>query len=385
MSPRVGIELGPARLRATVASAWRDRPVRTHEVPWNPLQPLEGVLALRESLGAVGSVSLAIGLGLLYVKRVELPRSGDAEREQMVALEGERFFAVHEPMVAALAPGGEVAFAVESAMLDAWTAAFATWAPVVRVDAAPVALARALGADASGEYHVDAGANEWGVVALGTGRVRVARRIPAALDETPGRELPDIRGLGGEWSAALGALMGDDASEAGTLASTERRREFRRRRLRRLVTTAMAAAAAIVFAAFAFDRSRQRTLQALEAQVTTLRGAAAPGEAALATRARLAAELSLLRRRTDGHTSALGPLAAVSNLLPGDVVILTAQATGRNWQIDGTAGDAAALVPLLDRDPRFENVRILSASSRFRDGGRTRETFSIAFRVRLGA
>ena len=385
MSPRVGIELSPTRLRAVVASTWRDVPVRTSEVPWNPQQPLDGVLALRSSLGTVDSVALAIGLGLLSVKRVELPQAGDAEREQMVALEGERFFAVQEPVVTALAPGGAVAFAVESATLDAWTTAFATWGPVVRVDPAPVALARALGAHAAGEYHVDAGANERGFVALGAGRVLASRRIPTALDERPGGELPELHGLGGEWSAALGALMGDDASEAGTLASPSRRREFRTRRLRRLATAAAAAAAAIAFAAFAFDRSRDRTLQALAAEVTALRGAAAPAELALATQARLAAELSLLRRRAEGRTGALGPLAAVSNLLPADAVILSAQATGRDWQIDGTAGDAAALVPLLDRDPRFENVRVLSASSRFRDAARTRETFSIAFRVRPGA
>jgi len=62
--------------------------------------------------------------------------------------------------------------------------------------------------------------------------------------------------------------------------------------------------------------------------------------------------------------------------------VLSLRASAADWQIDGTALDAAAIVPLLDRDDRFEDVRFLSASSRFRDGDRTYETFSIAFRVR---
>jgi hypothetical protein len=41
-------------------------------------------------------------------------------------------------------------------------------------------------------------------------------------------------------------------------------------------------------------------------------------------------------------------------------------------------------VPLLDKDDHLENVRFLSASTRFKDGNRMVETFSIAFKVRPG-
>jgi hypothetical protein len=78
-------------------------------------------------------------------------------------------------------------------------------------------------------------------------------------------------------------------------------------------------------------------------------------------------------------------LAALSERLPEGATVLNLRAQGEEWQIDGTARDAAALLPLLDRDDRFDTVRFLSASARFREGPRTYETFSIAFRVRSGS
>ena len=144
----------------------------------------------------------------------------------------------------------------------------------------------------------------------------------------------------------------------------------------------VAAVAGIALAGLSADRWRARTLEALQGEVTSRREAAAPGQAALAARSRLGAEVALLSQGAPMRNTALGALAAISNALPRDAVILSVHAVGRDWQVDGTASSAAALVPVLDRDGRFENVRILSASSRFRDGPRTRETFSIALRVR---
>jgi hypothetical protein len=74
-------------------------------------------------------------------------------------------------------------------------------------------------------------------------------------------------------------------------------------------------------------------------------------------------------------------LASLSDRLPTGATVLSLRVVANEWQIDGTALDAAAIVPLLDSDARFRDVRFLSASSRFREGERTYETFSIAFRV----
>ncbi len=382
VTPRLAIELTPTHLRAIVASGWRDVAVRTLDVAWTPDAPDAGIAALREQVGSVDSIAVAVGLGLLHVKRVELPPAPDEARERMLALESERFFATSEPVVVSLAPGGAVAFAADARALESWCAALERWAPVVRVDAAPVALARSLGSTASGDYRVDAGEGEHGFVSIRGGALAAARRIPVAVGESPGATPPSRDGITPTHLAAWGVLRGEEDDAHGTLASPSRRARFAARRRRRLAVAVVAAVAGLALAALSADRWRARTLEALQDDVASRRQAAAPGEAALAARSQLDAEVALIARTAPQRNSALAALAAISNALPNDAVILSAHAVGGEWQVDGTANSAAALVPTLDRDGRFENVRSLSASSRFRDGTRTRETFSIALRVR---
>jgi hypothetical protein len=433
VSPRLAVELTPTHLRAVIAPSWRDAVHRTHDVPWSPDDPAAGVAALRSAAGGVESVSVAVGLGLLQVARVSLPPADHEARERMLALEGERFFpqtgtptssmamidsmatidsidsiatiaavlptttnalgaaqpagpAGGRALVSCIAPGGAVAFAVEESALERWSRALETIAPVVRVEATPVALARALGRGAArvtqGTFAISLDGEGHGVVSVKDGCVTSARRIPAQVDERPGVPLPDSPGLPARHVAAWGALLGEDEPALGTLASPSRRAAFSARRRRRLAVAAVAAAAGMVLAVTAADQWRERTVRALQDDVASRRAAAAPGEAALAARAQLDAEFALLARAAASRHGTLGALAAISAALPRDAVILNAHAVDGEWQLDGTAANAAALVPLLDRDGRFEQVRILSASSRFRDGRRTRETFSLALRVR---
>lgn len=382
VTPRLAVELTPTHLRALVVSGWRDLAAQALEVGWSPDAPEAGIAALREQVGAVDSIAVAVGLGLLHVKRVELPPAPDEARERMLALESERFFATSEPVVVSLAPGGAVAFAADASALEAWCAALERWAPVVRVDAAPVALARALGGGASCDFRVDASEGEHGFVSIRGGVLVAARRIPVAVGESPGATPPARDGVAPKHLAAWGVLRGEEDDARGTLASPPRRASFAARRRRRLAVAIVAAVAGLALAVLSADRWRARTLAALQDDVAARREAAAPGEAALVARSQLDAEVALIARTAPQRNSALGALAAISNALPRDAVILSAHAVGGEWQVDGTAASAAALVPTLDRDGRFENVRSLSASSRFRDGTRTRETFSIALRVR---
>lgn len=388
MSPRLAVELTPTHLRAVVASGWRDVPLRSTDIAWNPADAAPGLAALREWGGKIDAIAVAVGLGLLHVARVDLPPAPDEARERMLALESDRFFASVAPLWVAIAPGGDVAFAADAGALDDWCASLERWAPLVRVDAAPVALARALGREVTGQYRVDAALGEHGFIAIRGGIVSAVRRIPLALGESPGTPLPARGAIPASHLAAWGALLGEDAAEGGTLASPSRRGTFAARRKRRLRVAAVAAVAGLALATAAADRWRERTVRALEDEIATLREGAAPGEAALAARARLDAEIAHLarsERARSGAAGVLGALAAISNALPPDAVILNAHAVGRDWQIDGTASSAAALVPRLDQAGRFEQVRFLGASSRFRDGARTRETFSIALRVRPGS
>ncbi|MFP5355970.1 MAG: hypothetical protein ACLGIK_12620 [Gemmatimonadota bacterium] len=388
MSPRLAVELTPTHLRAVLAAGWRDTPLRFTDIAWTPADPDAGIAALRGWAGNVDAIAVAVGLGMLHVARAELPPSPDEARERMLALESERFFATSAALTVSLAPGGEVAFAADAGALDGWCAALERWAPLVRVDPAPVALARALGTKVSGEYRIDAAPGEHGYVAIRDGRVTAVRRIPLTLGDSPGAALPARDGVPGSHLAAWGALSGEDAAAGGTLAAPPRRATLTARRRRRLWGAAAAAAAGLALAVTSADRWRERTLRALEDEIATLRDGAAPGEAALAARQRLDAEIAIIARSGRAHSGAmgtLGALAAISNALPADAVILNAHAVGREWQVDGTAASAAALVPRLDQDGRFEQVRILGASSRFRDGARTRETFTIALRVPPGS
>lgn len=391
MSPRLALELAPTLLRGVVTSSWRDVPRRTVDVPWSPDAPEDGIAALRALVGPVDSIAVTIGLGLLHVARVTLPPAPDEARERMLALEGARYFATEAPVVAALAPGGSVALAIEATQLERWCALLEAWGPITRVEGAPISLARALArvrGEERGAYRVEANDGEQGLVVLRDGRVEAVRRIPLANGEATGKDVPSDGALPATHRAAWGALLAEDASERGTLASPGRRRRFAARRRRRLAVAAVAAVAGIVLAFLAIDRWRDRTWRALESEVAARREGARAGAEALATSARLDAEVAYLgkaaRERGDGRGGTLGALAAISNAFPEDAVILTARAVGREWQVDGTAASAAALVPRLDADGHFEDVRILSASSRFRDGARTRETFSLAFRVRPG-
>jgi len=385
VSPRVAIELTSTQLRAVVAAGWRTVAQRFVVVPWNPEAPETGIAALRQQVGEVDAIAVAVGLGLLQVARVDLPPVPDEAREAMLSLESARFFATERPCVVALAPGGSVAFAADAAQLDRWLSALESWGAVVRIEAAPIALARALGPAGSGDLSVDGGVDERGFVAIRAGRLVAARRIPAALGEAPGSALAERDGVPGSHLAAWGALRGEDADARGTLASPEWRRTFARRRRRLLGIATLAAVAGVTLALLAADQWRERTWRALEADVAARRDAAVAGEAALAARARLDAESAYLSQAgATARGGALGALAAISNALPPDAVVLTARAMGREWQVEGTAASAASLVPRLDQDGDFENVRILSASSRFRDGPRTRETFAIALRVRPG-
>jgi hypothetical protein len=385
VSPRVAIELTATHLRAVVASGWRTVAQRMVMVPWDPEAPEAGVAALRQQVGTVDAIAVAVGLELLQVARVALPPAPDEAREAMLSLESARFFATERPCVVALAPGGAVAFAADAAQLDRWRTALESWGAIVRIEAAPIALARALGPASSGDFQLEGGGEERGFVSIRAGQVVASRRIPAALGEAPGKILAEHRGIPGTHLAAWGALLGEDDEPRGTLAAPEMRRAFAGRRRRRLGIAMLAAVAGVTLALLAADQWRERTWRALEADVAARRSDAVAGEAALAARARLDAESAYLSQAGGvARAGALGALAAISNALPPDAVILSARAVGREWQVEGTAASAASLVPRLDQDGHFENVRILSASSRFRDGPRTRETFAIALRVRPG-
>jgi len=387
VSDRVGVEITGTRLRAVSLAAWGDRPRACVESEWDAEHPAASVAMLAGRLGGVGRVALAIGFDSLHVKHVDLPAAPPAVRRQMVAVEPDRFFPVQDERVV-VGIAGDVAFAMAQATLDRWLEAFESWAPVESVEAAPVALARALGSGGDATYAFPLGSDEAGVVELRGGVLAVARHVSgasAAEARAQSRPLPAVGGVAADSLAAWGAALGLDGDLGPMMITDAQRQTIRRRRSRRVVSAVAACALALGFALWALDRSRDDVLARLAAEQAALESRAAPAAALQAQIAGLQQEDAVSRSVTAARTDPLRIIAALGERLPRDVTVLNARAIGDEWRVDGTSANAAAILPALDGDPRFSDAHFLAATSRFREGGKTYESFSLAFRAKPGA
>jgi hypothetical protein len=383
VSAVVGVELGTDGVRAVALGSFGRRPTKTVELPWDPAHPEQVVEQLHARLGPARRLSLSVSLGFLHVKRVKLPPAPADERRRMIALEPSRFFPVQGGRLAvALPESGDFAFAMDAELQGRWVLAFKKWAPVDAVEATPTSLQRALGPSPDGIYALPAGPEEEGVVELAGGRFRSARRAPRGTLGAAPLPLPTREGVPADFLCAWGAALGIDGGLDAMLVSTQMAARIRGRRVSRLVTAGAACVLALVFALWALDRSRERTLEALRQEAATLTARAGEAIELQGALAAIDQEREALGKPAGGALDPLPVLAAISQRLPAGATVLNLRATGEDWQMDGTAPDAAAIVPLLDGDDRFHEVRFLSASSRYREGNRTYETFSIAFRVR---
>ncbi|HEX6941715.1 MAG TPA: PilN domain-containing protein [Gemmatimonadaceae bacterium] len=356
----------------------------TSEIPWDPSRPADAVAALRGKASRPDGISLAIGLGFLEVARLDLPPVPASEKARMVELEPDRYFAAasRETFAATVAPDESIAFAAPSSRLESWIAAFESWAPVDWIEPSPVALARAVGRNATGTYAMDAGDGEFGLVQLDRGRLVSVRRT---LDQNAARDArpaPTVGSVRPPFAIAAGVVRRRATNVAPALAPDARRRRIVARQRTAVVVSTMAAAVAILFAIWAADRWRERTLANLDARIAQVESQSALADTALRMLRSREAEAAALWVIAANRPDPFRALAAISATLPREANVLSARATGNDWQIDGTASDASALVPLLDRHEQFDSVRFLSASSRYRDGNRSYETFSIALRFR---
>jgi Tfp pilus assembly protein PilN len=387
VSDRVGVEIAATRLYAVALAAWGDRPRALAEADWDPAHPAAAVAVLASRLGRVGRIALGLGLDSLHVKHVDLPQASTAIRRQMVAVEPDRFFPVQDERVV-IGLAGDVAFAADQTMLERWVEAFETWAPVESVEASPVALARALAPQGDGRYAFPLGDGSAGVIDVRGGAFAAARHVAAgAADEarTGAQAVPTVRGVPANSLAAWGAALGLDGDVDAMMLDGAQRRIVERRRVRRLAGAAAACAIALGFSLWALDRSRDDVLARLTAEQTALETRAAPA-AALQTRlTALDQEAAVSRRVSADRSDPLRVLAALGERLPRDVTVLNARAMGDEWRIDGTSTNAAAILPALDGDPRFADARFLAATARYREGGKTYESFSLAFRAKPGA
>lgn len=380
----VGVELTPTRIRA-VRRGWRGS-LTTAESAWNPEAPEEAAETLRAALGgnSAASVRLAVSPLLLHVKEVHLPDVAAAEQWRAISLQPARYFA--EPgtdttLAVAWHRQTRLAFAVDAARLERWTRAFAALGPVTLVLPAPAALAFTALPDAT--YAVASMGDSVATATISQGRLTAAR-VARGASRGAGRELPALDGLGGEWRAAVGAASARAAEDWESLTTGASQQALRARRLRAVAAAAAAFVIALIGALTVLDYSRGAYETRLERAIAAAERDAQPG---LALRRRLAGlehEAQLLRGGSTGTFDAVQTLAALSERLPRDVVVLRLRMTGDEWQASGRArgGKASAIVPALESDPRFTDVRMTSASTRFREDAQEFESFSVAFRVR---
>lgn len=425
---RVGLQLGAQRIRAVVLTGWPRRRVQAIEMPFDPERPDGAVADLRALLGTPKRIAVAIDLHLLRTKRVTLPALSAAERRNILRLEPERFFAVRgEEIVPAVRADDGLVCAATASALARWVEAIERIAPVDLVEPTPVALARALAAASIADALVlfdghDAGI---GVAEIRHNRVSRARRVFGTVPEVaaalaadgvpaadvtavyldpwtddrravlaglcPGVPLEPLPAIGrasrgvavaGPFAAAYGAALAidDPPPVAETLVSPAHATSIQRRRARAIGIAAAACAAACLFALSSLDRRRDRELSALDAATAALTARAAPALA-------MQTELANLARRTDAmraiNTERPDPLRvvrALSTALPAGAFARQIRSAGPEWQVDGYAPNASAVLTALGAGAEFRDVHFLSAMNRAQIANRAYESFAVAFR-----
>jgi hypothetical protein len=384
VSRTVGIEIGADRMRAVVTGSGDT--ARTFDVPFTIERVDDVVAQLKTSIGSVRGIGLAIGLAHLHVKQVSLPPVGAAERRRMLGVEPERWFAVPSGSLTAvsLTATGDIALGADGAFVEACVAAFSAWGNVARVEAAPVALARALREEGTNNATaaLDAGTGEIGQIEMRDGTLRSVRRARATDLQSPALRSAREGNIDRAFTVALGASLGMDGALDEMLLTPSLERGFVAAQRRRVVIWGAAAAIAVCSAMWAAGVSRDRLRAALETELASSRRIAEPGTMIANRAMALDREVDAIAATTSARPDVLGALAALGVRLPVEAVAQRVRVSGAEWQIEGNAAKATAVLAALAAEPRFERVRFLAPSNRFRDGTQERETFAIAFAVR---
>ncbi len=384
MSGVVGIEIGAERVRAVVRS--RAGRLRTYELPFVPERLDEMVTQLSTAAGDVRGIGLAIGLAHLHVKQVKLPPVAHAARRQMLTVEPERWFAVQPgaSTAVALTPDADLALAADGSLVDACVRALSRWSTVRRVEPAPMALARALIAagHTATSAALDAGSGEVGAIEMKDGVLRGIRRARAS-DLAAAPASPSLaKDLDPAFGVALGAVLGFDGTIDTMLLTPWLERGFVSEQRRRLLAWATATVVAVGAAGWAAGASRDRLLSSLESELVAARRASTTGVELSSRAMAIDRELAAISTTTATRPDVVAAMAALGARLPAAAVAQRVRVVGNEWQVEGNAQTAAAVLAALAAEPAFGKVRFLAPSNRFRDGAVDRETFAIAFAFR---
>ncbi len=380
MSGTTAILLDASRIRAQTSI----KGAAVVEVAWDPTSPQEGVRRLRDALGASqqsSSIVLVIGLGFLEVARPELPPLDAQARRVLLLRDADRYFPIEGSVAVAWQDG--FAFAMPERVLTVLVRAFEEFGRVDAVLALPQAIARA---SQNGAYDTDAAAGERGTITLREGAVRDVRRFAVAPTDDARDDTAAITTRALDVSSVLlAALSARFVPPTDQLLDTTTAATFERRRRGRLWRSAALLAASLFAIAWVANRLRDRELAEAQQQLAQLTADATPAQRAALRLDRAVTEQRLLASADSLNGSGTTPsaiLARLGALLPKDAFVQRLEWDGSAWRIDGSATDTPRIVPLLDADPHFTEVRIVAASTRFLDAGKQRESFSIAFRTK---
>lgn len=350
------------------------------ELTWSPAAPEAMIDSLRALVGAPSAVVIVVGLGLLEIASPELPPMPPDARRVILWRDADRYFPINEPV--AVVSADALALATPARLLSGWVRAISALGPVRAIVTTPQLCARLT---PNGECTVPAGVGEVGAVHVRDGALQSVRRLQSGVSghavgsAKPVAATPSLLGREAfRWAnAPLDAQLLDAVLAEG----------LQRARARRWLSSVVLAAASIVMLLWSLDRWRDSQLSALEAELTRLAQLATPAMRAEARQARAQAEVRLLTsadRARHAPDAPLTVLSALTRVLPRDAFVQRLEWDGAGWRVEGTADNARRLVPLLDSDAFFRDVRIAAASQRFLDAGRRRESFAISFRVRGG-
>lgn len=374
MSGPVGVLLDRARVRLIA----RDNGASLLELPWNPSEPEAVVTRLRDLVDAPSACVLVVGLGFLEIARPALPPLSHVARRAVLLRDADRYFPSEGAVAVAVAD--DVAFAMPADQLSHWVRAFDALAPVRAVTTVAHAASLVAASRTNSVMDTDGDRGEQGRLVFERGMLREARRMsgPTGSDGTS-RTLDAAETV----RAALSFIDAPQESLLGDATLAARFASVRQMRWLRSAALLCLAAAALVWSA---NRWRERTLESLTQRAALLEVRTAPARDAQRRLTRALAERVLLTAADSSASAGADPatvLARLGALLPTDAFVQRLEFDGVSWRMDGSASNAPRIVPLLDADVHLQDVRILAASTRFLDGGRQRESFSIAFRTRI--
>jgi hypothetical protein len=382
----VGVELRVDRASAIVRL--RGGRVGAHaEVAFDPSSPEGAVVALREALGRVRSVHLAIGLAHLDVAPVTVPKVARETARAILATNADRFFLGTSAAAVGIERSMTLGFAASAADVQRWVDAFERWAPVTVVEAMPESLLRGLAAHEIRDAHllIAAGAGDHGVIDVRDGALTRVRRVPLLRGPS---ELNGAQPLAAQMARAIppdvfvawGASAADPSDQSAMLLSQDMQRSWSARRWWRGAQLAALALLGVAAMATSAGRWRARTLTALEARVQALAPQAGEPLRLRATLAAAAQERAVLA--ASPVVDAINVLSTLSRQLPPDAVLQRLQFDGESWQLIGTTRNTESVVRRLSSDSLFANVRLAGPTTRFRDGGAMVESFTLAFTTR---